>query len=176
MKKAFTLTVLILSVLFSAACGRDTEGQPPLVAAPAETATPAPTPSPTAAPTVTPIPTPESGYDDAVSFAAVVQGYADYGHFTFSGVQNYKYHAGSDYGEFQVTMTRGAVTLIATLRSYPAEGDCMPETLDWYESEQLMASYAFGRSDSEGWNHLEKTIIDVTDHYGNGTAGQSMQG
>ena len=72
-------------------------------------------------------------------------------------------------------MTRGAVTLIATLRTYPAENDCMPETLEWFESGELKETYSFGRGDSEGWNHLEKKMLDITDYYGNGTAGQSMQ-
>lgn len=117
----------------------------------------------------------ERAYEDAVGFAESVKRYADYCHFQASDIQNFTYNEGERYGECQITMTRGAVKLVCTLRSYLELRAAYPQTLIWYESEECRNTYTFGREDAESWNHLEKTMIDIKDFYGDGTAGQGMQ-
>lgn len=34
----------------------------------------------------------------------------------------------------------------------------------------LVEYYTFGSYDGKSWNHFEKRILDITDHYGDGTA------
>lgn len=117
----------------------------------------------------------EPGYNDAVNFASIVQRYGANVYFSSSGVQDYKYYSDLNFGEFRVTLTKGAVNLICTLRTYPNNRDCIPESLAWYSENNLQSNYIFGTSDPEAWNHLEKTILDIANYYGVGTAGQSMQ-
>lgn len=117
----------------------------------------------------------QKSYEMALGFCGSVQRYAEYVHFSSGGVENHRYYSDMGFGEFQVLLTRGAVKLVCLLRTYPEENDCLPESMVWYESDQPVNTYTFGKSDSEGWNHLEKAILDVSDHYGDGTAGQTMQ-
>jgi len=110
------------------------------------------------------------GYQNAVDFGSTVKKYASYSHFSCSEVQNYTYHSDGKYGEYQMTLTRGAVKLVCVLRSYPETQNCYPVSLTWYEGDQQIQSYSYGE---ESWNHLEKTILDIATYYGP-TAGQSL--
>lgn len=113
----------------------------------------------------------------AEDYRSVVRKYADYSHWTLGKVENFKFYSEQTYGEYQLTLTRGAINLVCTLDTYPKDGTCYPVGLDWYENGKtdLVKSYIFGSYDSESWNHFEKTVLDITDYYGDGTAGQGMQ-
>ncbi|MDO5444841.1 MAG: hypothetical protein Q4F31_04385 [Eubacteriales bacterium] len=113
----------------------------------------------------------------AEDYKSVVQRYAEYSHWSMGGVENFIYYSEQNYGEHQLTLTRGAVNLVCTFDTYPADGTCYPVRLDWYENGKadLVDYYTFGSYDGESWNHFEKRILDITDWYGGGTAGQDMQ-
>ena len=113
----------------------------------------------------------------AEDYKSVVRNYADYSHWSIGGVENFRYYAEQNYGEHQLTLTRGAINLVCTFDTYPADGTCYPVRLDWYENgtADLVDFYTFGSYDSEAWNHFEKRILDITAYYGDGTAGQGMQ-
>lgn len=107
--------------------------------------------------------------------AQIVKKYAENSHWNISEIQNYVPDNGNGFEQFSLTLTRGAVNLVIELKVYTAENACYPESLTWHESYMQMGKYEYGRADTEAWNHLEKTILDITDKYGDGTAGQSMQ-
>lgn len=113
----------------------------------------------------------------AEDYRGTVQKYADYSHWSVGGVENFKYYSEQNYGEHQLTLTRGAINLICTFDTYPADGTCYPVRLDWYENgtADLVDYYTFGSFDGESWVYFEKRILDITAYYGDGTAGQGMQ-
>ena len=93
------------------------------------------------------------------------------------GVENFKYYPEQNYGEHQLTLTRGAINLVCTFDTYPADGTCYPVRLDWYENgtANLVDYYTFGSYDGESWVYFEKRILDITDYYGDATAGQGKR-
>ena len=113
----------------------------------------------------------------AEDYRGTVQKYADYSHWSVGGVENFRYYSEQNYGEHQLTLTRGAINLVCTFDTYPADGTCYPVRLDWYENgtADLVDYYTFGSYDGESWVYFEKRILDITDHYGDGTAGQGLQ-
>lgn len=113
----------------------------------------------------------------AEDYRGTVQKYADHSHWSVGKVENFKYYSEQNYGEHQLTLTRGAINLVCTFDTYPADGTCYPVRLDWYENgtANLVEYYTFGSYDGESWVYFEKRILDITDYYGDATAGQGMQ-
>ena len=111
----------------------------------------------------------------AKQFSTAVKKYADYSNWSMSEIENFSEDKDSNCEYFQLTLTRGKIKLLCKFKTIPDANNCYPLSIDLYESDILNKHYAFAEDDSEIWNHFEKTILDISDYYGNGTSGQSIQ-
>lgn len=102
--------------------------------------------------------------------------YADYCGFATSDIDSFTFTKGasdatSTFGEFNLIMSYGAIQVRGLYRTYPGSNSYYPVSLLWMEGGQYVnGPYWFNGSDANVWKEYEKTLLEITAHYG-GAAG-----